>query len=67
MILSRSFKGDFSEESKELFQAELSESVIKLRDAEKYAKKLDKNQLLENYILMKNDITKVVKKINENK
>lgn len=62
VILSRSFKGDFSEESKELFQAELSESVIKLRSAEKYAKKLDENQLLENYNLMKRDIYKVIDK-----
>ena len=67
VILSRSFKGNFSEESKELFETELTQSVIKFRKQEKYSKTLDENQLLENYDLMKNDINKVVKNINENK
>jgi hypothetical protein len=67
VILSRSFKGNFSEESKELFETELTQSVIKFRKHEKYSKTLDENQLLESYDLMKNDINKVVKNINENK
>jgi len=67
VILSRSFKGNFSEESKELFETELTQSVIKFRKQEKYSKTLDEKQLLENYDLMKNDINKVVKNINENK
>jgi hypothetical protein len=67
VILSRSFKGDFSEESKELFETELTQSVIKFRKQEKYSKTLDEKQLLENYDLMKNDINKVVKNIDENK
>jgi len=67
VILSRSFKGNFSEESKELFETELTQSVIKFRKHEKYSKTLDENQLLESYDLMKNDIDKVVKNINENK
>ena len=67
VILSRSFKGNFSEESKDLFEAELKQSVIKFREQEKYSKTLESNQLLENYNLMKNDINKVVKNINENK
>ena len=67
VILSRSFKGDFSEESKELFETELTQSVNKFRNHEKFSKTLDENQLLESYYLMKNDINKVVKNINENK
>ena len=67
VILSRSFKGDFSEVSKELFETELKQSVIKFREQEKYSKTLEANQFLENYNLMKNDINKVVKNINENK
>ena len=67
VILSRSFKGDFNEVSKEFFEIELKQSVIKFREQEKYSKTLDDNQLLENYNLMKNDINKVVKNINENK
>jgi 2-keto-3-deoxy-L-rhamnonate aldolase RhmA len=67
VILSRSFKGNFSEESKDLFEAELKQSVIKFRKHEKLSKTFDKNQLLENFKLMKNDINKVVKNINEKK
>ena len=67
VILSRSFKGNFSEESKELFETELTQSVIKFRKHEKYSKTLDENQLLENYDILKNDINKVVKNINEKK
>ena len=67
VILSRSFKGNFSEESKEFFETELTEAVIKFRESEKYSKTLDENQLLENYDLLKNDINKVVKNINEKK
>jgi hypothetical protein len=67
VILSRSFKGDFSEESKEFFETELTDAVIKFRESEKYSKTLDENMLLENYYLLKNDINKVVKNINEKK
>lgn len=67
VILSRSFKGDFSEESKEFFETELTDAVIKFRESEKYSKTLDENMLLENYDLLKNDINKVVKNINEKK
>lgn len=67
VILSRSFKGNFSEESKELFEIELRQSVIRLRKHEKYSRTLDKSELLESYDLLKNDINKVVKNINENK
>jgi len=67
IILSRSFKGNFSEESKELFEIELTQSVVKFRKHEKFSKTLNENQLLESYDLMKNDINEVVKNINENK
>tara|TARA_Y100001935_G_C17296144_1_gene506187 strand:+ start:30 stop:866 length:837 start_codon:yes stop_codon:yes gene_type:complete len=67
VILSRSFKGNFSEESKEIFETELKQSVVKLRRHEKFSKTLNENQLLKSYDLMKNDIIKVVKNINENK
>lgn len=67
VILSRSFKGDFSEESKEIFETELTDAVFKLRESEKYSRTLDENMLLENYDLLKNDINKVVKNINEKK
>tara|TARA_B110001450_G_scaffold219842_1_gene214992 strand:- start:231 stop:2219 length:1989 start_codon:yes stop_codon:yes gene_type:complete len=67
VILSRSFKGNFSEESKEHFEAELIQSVSKFRKHEIYSSKLDENQLLESYVLMQNDIFKVVKTINQNK
>lgn len=67
VILSRSFKGDFSEESKDFFETKLTDAVIKFRESEKYSKTLDENQLLENYDLLKNDISKVVNNINEKK
>lgn len=67
LILSRSFKGNFSKESKELFETKLTQSVIKFRKHEKYSKTLDEIQLLENYDLIKNDIIKVLENINENK
>ena len=67
VILSRSFKGDFSEESKLKFETKLTQSVIEFRKHEKYSKTMDENQLLESYNLMKKDINKVIKKINENK
>ena len=67
VILSRSFKGNFSEESKEIFEIELRQSVNKLRKHEKHSRTLDKNQLLKSYDLLKNDINNVVKDINENK
>ena len=49
VILSRSFKGNFNVLSKELFEAELTQSVNKFRNYEKYSKTLDENQLNENY------------------
>ena len=67
VILSRSFKGNFNVLSKELFEAELTQSVNKFRNYEKYSKTLDENQLNENYYLMKKDIKRIVKNINENK
>ena len=67
VILSRSFKGNFNVVSKELFEAELKQSVTKFRNYEKYSKTLGQNQLDENYYLMKKDINRVVKNINENK
>lgn len=67
VILSRSFKGDFSEESKDFFETKLTDAVIKFRESEKYSKTLDENQLLENYDLLKNDINKVVNNINGKK
>lgn len=67
VILSRSFKGNFSEESKEFFESELTNALIKFRESEKYSKTLDENMLLENYDLLKNDINKVVKNIDEKK
>lgn len=66
VILSRSFKGNFSEKSKELFETELTQSVFKFRNHEKYSKTLTENQLLESYNIMKIDINKVVKNLNEN-
>jgi hypothetical protein len=63
VILSRSFKGDFSEERKELFESELTKSLNKFRMHEKYSKTLDETQLLESFDLMKNDIYKVLNNI----
>ena len=67
VILSRSFKGDFKEESKEIFETELKEAEIKFRVTEKHSKTLDINQLLQSYNLLKNDINKVVNIINGKK
>ena len=67
VILSRSFKGNFNVVSKRAFEAELKQSVTKFRNYEKYSKTLGQNQLDENYYLMKKDINRVVKNINENK
>lgn len=67
VILSRTFKGEFSEESKQIFENELTDAVLKLREFEKYSRTLDDNQLLENYDLLKNDIIKVLTNIDENK
>lgn len=64
VILSRSFKGNFNEETKHLFKNELSKSVRDLRNYEKFAQSLDSAQLLENYRLMKKDIEGSMK--NEN-
>jgi hypothetical protein len=64
VILSRSFKGNFNEETKDLFKNELSKSVRDLRNYEKFAQSLDSAQLLENYRLMKKDIEGSMK--NEN-
>ena len=61
VILSRSFKGNFNEKTKDLFEKELSKSVKNFRNYEKIAKNLSRKQLLESYKLMKTDIEKTVK------
>lgn len=61
VILSRSFKGIFSEEQKDIFKMELAQSVIDLRNYEKKAKNFNSKQLLESYELMKTDIYRAIK------
>ena len=61
VILSRSFKGFFCEEQKDIFKKELSESVIDIRNYEKKARNLSNKQLLESYELMKTDISGAIK------
>ena len=61
VILSRSFKGNFNEKTRELFKKRLSKSVKDLRNYEKLAKTLNSKQLLESYKLMKTDIEKTIK------
>ena len=61
VILSRSFKGNFNEKMKGLFEKELLKSVKNFRIYEKKAKNLNRKQLLESYELMKTDIEKTVK------
>ena len=63
VILSRSFKGNFNEKMKGLFEKELSKSVNDFRNYEKIAKTLNEKQLLESYNLMKNDIEKTIKNV----
>ncbi|MDA8958849.1 hypothetical protein N9F11_00360 [Akkermansiaceae bacterium] len=67
VIISRSFKGNFSKDSKDSFEKELKKSVEKFRNQEKISKELDYNQLLVSYDQMKADTNKVVENINENK
>ena len=61
VILSRSFKGNFNEKTRELFKKRLSKSVKDLRNYEKLAKTLNSKQLLESYKIMKTDIEKTIK------
>lgn len=61
VILSRSFKGTFTEEQKNIFKMELAKSVIDLRKYEKKAKNFNNKQLKESYELMSNDINRVIK------
>lgn len=63
VILSRSFKGNFNEKTKQTFEKKLSKSVNDFRNYEKIAKNLNKKQLLESYDLMKNDIEKTIKNV----
>ena len=56
VILSRSFKGNFRENSKDLFEKELYKSVSELRNYEQEALKLNSNQLLVSFERMKLDI-----------
>lgn len=60
VILSRSFKGTFIEEQKNIFKMELAKSVIDLRNYEKKAKNFDKKKLNESYELMSTDINRVI-------
>jgi len=64
VILSRSFKGDFNEKKKDLFKQELSKSVKDLRDYERFARNLNKKQLLESYKLMETNLKKALKNAN---
>lgn len=61
VILSRSFKGNFSEKKQELFKRDLTKSVKDLRSYEKIANSLSATQLLDSYELMKHDIKNVIK------
>ena len=64
VILSRSFKGNFNEKTKDLFKKELSKSVSNFRNYEKIAENFSRKQFLESYELMKTDITKTIKNDN---
>ena len=61
VILSRSFKGNFNEKTKDLFKKELSQSVKDFRNYEKITKNLNRKQLLDSYKLMKMDIEETLK------
>ena len=61
VILSRSFKGSFCEETKDLFKKELSNSIKDFRNYEKIANNLNIKQLAESYELMKADIEETIK------
>ncbi|HCK03746.1 MAG TPA: hypothetical protein DHV86_03130, partial [Methylophilaceae bacterium] len=61
VILSRSFKGSFNEQTKDLFGKELAQSVKDFRDYEKIAKNLTSKQLLKSYRIMKTDIEETIK------
>lgn len=67
VILSRSFKGTFLNESRKTFEKQLKESVTRFREHEKYALGLSINELNRSYLVMKSDIEKVVSKINDKK
>ena len=66
-ILSRSFKGEFSEQFLEVFESELADGIIKFRECEKNANKLDIDELEQNYRLMKSQINRVVNQTHDNK
>lgn len=59
LILSRSFKGSFNLESKELFELELSKSLEKFREAEKNSRSLSEVKLLNSYQNMKLQMSKL--------
>ncbi len=59
VILSRSFKGSFNLESKELFELELSKSLNKFRKAEKNSRSLSEEELLNSYHNMKVEMSKL--------
>lgn len=61
VILSRSFKGSFCEETKDIFKKELSNSIKDFRNYEKIANNLNIKQLAESYELMKADIEETIK------
>lgn len=65
VILSRSFKGPFYEESKEFFENELAKAISEFRECEQYAQTLTQDQLLSNYKLIKKDITKIINRAND--
>ncbi len=64
VILSRSFKGNFNEQTKDLFKKDLSKSLKDLRNYEKIANSLDSLELLESYKFMKAKIEESIR--NEN-
>lgn len=63
VILSRSFKGNFNENTQHQFEKQLSNSVSDFRNYEKIAKTLNEKQLLESYTIMKKDIEKNIKNV----
>tara|TARA_Y100000766_G_C18775274_1_gene540428 strand:+ start:42 stop:878 length:837 start_codon:yes stop_codon:yes gene_type:complete len=63
VILSRSFKGNFNENTQHQFEKQLSNSVSDFRNYEKIAKTFNEKQLLESYTIMKKDIEKNIKNV----
>lgn len=64
VILSRSFKGNFNQKTKDFFEKELSRSVTAFRNYEKIAKNFNIKQLLKSYKLMKTHIDETIKNDN---